>query len=131
MFAKFASALVFAAILWPFNLNAETVTILCFIPGLPPEINTSQPELHIPSTVKFELDLSNSLATAYNSKGQAAIRNIPLTSSDKEFKFKYQYSDGAWTFWTLDRTTLQLGRTDTSIFGTFEPLNCRLFRKQL
>src|ERR1700730_4060173 len=66
MFAKYAWASLFAAILWPFNFNAETVTILCFIPGLPPEINASQPEPHIPSTVKFELDLSNSLATAYN-----------------------------------------------------------------
>ena len=131
MWAKFASALALAATLWPLNAGAETVAILCSIPGLQPGIHTSDPELYNPSTVKFELDLSNSLATAYNSKGQAVIKNMSLTSSDKEFKFKYQFSNGSWTFWTLDRTTLQLGRIDSPKWTTFDPLNCRLLRKQL
>jgi hypothetical protein len=131
MWAELGSALALAATLWPLNADAETVAILCSVPGLPPEINASDPELRISSTVKFELDLSNSFATAYNSKGQAVIKNMPLTSSDKEFKLKYQFSNGSWIFWTLDRSTLQLGRVDSPRWTTFEPLNCRLFRKQL
>lgn len=74
MCKKLASALALAATLLPLNADAETVAILCSVPGLPPEINTSDPGLHNPSTVKFELDLSNSLATAYNNKGQAVIK---------------------------------------------------------